>query len=118
MKLQRKTTLSTPVDVAGRFVPMAPARVGGGFSARQVAISVSCRSARPWWQKAGRIDVCTNVPKSKGGSLEVIAHSCFVPLGTPPLLIDLGASPLQISRLIFAPSRWLPEAIVEVWSST
>lgn len=47
----------------------------------------------------------------------MITYSCFVPLGTSPLLIDLGAAPIQISRLIFAPSRWLPEAIVEVWSS-
>lgn len=41
MKLQGRTTLSTPVDVAGRFTPLVPARVGGGFRARQLAVSVS-----------------------------------------------------------------------------
>lgn len=116
MKLQGKTTLSTPVDAAGRFVPLTPARVGGGFRARQLAISVNCRAARPWWQKAGRLDVCVKLPRSTGGLLEVVIDSRFVPLGTPPVLIDLGAVPVQISRLVFAPSRWLPEAVVEIWS--
>jgi len=116
VKLQRKTTLSTPVDVAGRFRPMAPARVAGGFRARQVAISVSCRSARDWWQKAGRLDICRNLPRSTGGTLEVVFATHFVPLGTPPVLFDLGDRAIDITRLVFAPSRWLPEAIVEIWS--
>jgi len=118
VRLQGKKTLSTPVDAAGRFLPMAPTRVAGGFRARQVAISVSCRSARDWWQKAGRLDICRNLPRSTGGTLEVVFATHFVPLGTPPVLFDLGDSPIDITRLVFAPSRWLSEAVVEIWSAS
>ena len=95
---------------------MAPARVGGGFNARQVAISVSCQSAQPWWQQAGRLDVTTKVARSGGSAFEVVLKSVSVPLGAVPLLVDLGAEPVQVSRLIFAPHRWLAAVSVEVWS--
>ena len=115
-RLRGKTPLVAQVDKAGRFSPLTPSRVGGGFSARQLAVAVTSRSAQPWWQQAGRLDVITKFVRSGGSAFEVVLKSVSVPLGAVPLLIDLGAEPVQVTRLIFAPHRWLPAVTVEVWS--